>query len=210
MSTMAEQLVREVTMQDLGLLPMRATVAFAVRCASRVHPMLQSGPDSPARQLALDRADAALAYAAQFARGEADQLPAEDAMRTLAQQIYEAAEQVAGDRRFAAYAAGHALEAVATAVHIAAEQRRDEALNLVASAWGAYRVLLGFVSGLLFKDMFTGDMVMDRIRADYEQLLAMRLGRLAELGGVVDPSEQGPLGKLWPDQRPCWLNTAEG
>src|SRR5947209_5458521 len=105
---MSEQPVQEVTMQDLGLLPLRATVAFAARCACRVQGVLQAEPYSPAKQATLERARVALELAESFARDEGAALPTSAELLAAAQQTYQAADGVAGSGRFAAYAAGHA------------------------------------------------------------------------------------------------------
>jgi hypothetical protein len=38
----------------------------------------------------------------------------------------------------------------------------------------------------------------DVLAADVRRILALDLGSFPELGGVIDPAEDGPLGPLWP------------
>jgi hypothetical protein len=39
--------------------------------------------------------------------------------------------------------------------------------------------------------------------ADYYQLLQSNLGTYPELGAPIDPTENGPLGTLWPERSPA-------
>ena len=41
-------------------------------------------------------------------------------------------------------------------------------------------------------------------RGDLHQLLALELGRPGTLGKPIDPAEDGPLGPLWPNAAPDW------
>src|SRR4051812_12483563 len=58
------------TVEQLKALPLRAIVAFAARCARRVHPLAQLPEGNPRREGRREAVEAALRMAEAFARGE--------------------------------------------------------------------------------------------------------------------------------------------
>jgi hypothetical protein len=182
-----------VSLGDLSNLTLRGNVAFAARCARRIRPLVHLPDDAPARAARLQALDAAQQLAEDFARGE--EVPA-----GLAQGVAAAAHEVAEDiyevAGFAAYAPAHAVRGVFQAARAA----RGEAsfVEVIAAAFGASRVLI--VNGGSGMEPF----ILAALRADFEALLRLRLGRPGELGASVDASEAGPLGTLWPAGTPPW------
>jgi hypothetical protein len=198
---MTEMRPGELTLQDFGQLPLRALVGLAARCARRTLPVLNGSPDSPGKIHALKNATAALQLAEDFAR---DGIIWLQAFNTLGQQAYEAAHDNLGEGQYVAWAAGHAATAAALANRLLERPSMDDAMELVAAAWGAYRVLLSFVRGPIRHDPLTGDMVVGVLRAEYARLLELDLGRFGQAGKALETSDEGPLGPLWPEGPPCW------
>ncbi len=198
---MADSERQELTLQDFAALPLRALTALAVRCARRVFPALLAAPDSPQMSLAVDKATAALQLATEFAT---DQIIWLDQFAELGPATYQSAQESLGEGQYAVFAAGHAATAAALAQRLLRSHSADDAMEMVAAAWGAYRVLLSFVRGPVQRDVLTGEMVLGQAHADYDRLVAMGLGRFGTAGQPVDPGEAGPLGPLWPAGPPSW------
>jgi hypothetical protein len=192
---------QELTLQDLAGLPLRALVAWAARCARRVLPILNNSPDGPDKNLAVQRAAAAVQLAEDFARDEIIWL---EQFTALGPAAYAAARDSLGEGQYAVCAAGHAASAAALAHQFRHSHRTDDAMELVAAAWGAYRVVLSFVQGPVRRDLFTGAMVLAVVHAEFDRLLSFDLGRFGEAGRPLDPGEAGPLGPLWPEGPPSW------
>jgi hypothetical protein len=189
-------------MQDLGTLPLRALVAFSARCARRVFRVLVAREDSPEKQVALENAIASLELAESFARGELTS--AEEAV-ALAEATAQSASDQLGKAQFAVHAASHAARTAGLASRFRSTGATLGAMDLVAVAWGSYRVVLAFTNGPIIKDFITGDLIEAAVRADFDHLIELRTGEFGELGQPVDPSEQGTLGPLWPAGVPsCW------
>jgi len=186
---------RAVGLNDLGELPMRANVALAVRCAERIRPCFNPPANHPRRRELMSSVDGAIRVADAFCRG----LPLEDGRIVAAIRVAaDVAEQTCEFTRYAGYAAVRAAEAAAHA-HEAARTASDAGtMNVVAAAFGAFRVLAGNA------DTLTLDSVVAVVHADIEKLRSVAPGTCNELGPVVDPSESGPLGALWPDGAPAW------
>jgi hypothetical protein len=187
---------REITLQDLGELSLRATVAFAVRCALRVRPGLNDLPkDFPHREKALATVDAAIAAAADYSRATIKPQAQTAALAAAALQI---AETTYSYRKLGAYAAAHAAKAAAEATG-AGEWAKDAiAMEVVASAYGANRVALNGGTGSRLHES-SGGAIRAAIREDFVNLKKISTGTIRDLGEPIDPSENGPLGPLWPD-----------
>jgi hypothetical protein len=174
-------------------LTLRGNVAFAARCARRIRPLVHLRDDAPARAARLQALDAALQLAEDFARGE--EVPA-----GLAQGVAAATHEVAEDTYevagFAVYAPAHAVRGVFQAARAA--QGEETFVEVIAAAFGASRGLV--VNSGPGVEQF----VLAALRADFEALLRLHLGRPGELGAPVDASEVGPLGTLWPAGTPPW------
>jgi hypothetical protein len=112
-----------INQQDLAELPLRAIVAFAVRCARRVRPLYRFS--DPARKKAIDRA---LELAASFAKHDVGKYfrnnigaTAYDAGGPAASAAYAASDAYVGAFDDAAYAAYDAAVAAAHAAHNAVD-----------------------------------------------------------------------------------------
>ncbi len=182
-----------VSLGDLSNLTLRGNVAFAARCARRVRPLVNMPEDSPARAARLEAMDAALRLAEDFARGEDVSVGLAQGVAGAAAEVAEATYETAG---FAVYAPAHAVRGVFHAARTVEGQQGF--VEVIAAAFGASRVLL--VNGGSASEA----LVLAALRADFEALLRLRLGRPGELGGSVDCSEAGPLGTLWPAGAPPW------
>jgi hypothetical protein len=193
---MATITAREVTLQDLGELCMRATIAFAARCARRVRPGMDELPDDfPDLDKALATIDAAIVAAETYAQARISRYADAEATAQAALQIAEAAYPY---RRLGAYAAAHAAKAAAEAIR-AGERANDAiAMEVLAGAYGANRVALTDGTGQR-QDEPTASRIKAAIFADFEVLRKLAGGTFRDLGDPIDTSEGGPLGPLWPD-----------
>jgi hypothetical protein len=183
-----------VTLGDLGSLTLRGNVAYAARCARRVRPLFRLPADAAAHDARIAAIDAALQVAADFAHGE--EVPA-GLVQGVAAAAYEVAEDVHNVAGYAGYAAAHAARAVFGATRASANADATF-VEVIASTFGASRVLLANCGSADER------LVLAALRADFEALLRLRLGRPGEPGEPVDVNEAGPLGPLWPAGAPPW------
>jgi hypothetical protein len=185
-----------VTLSHLGQLPLRANVAFAVRCAQRIRPRFLLPEDAPRRREQFAAVDGAIRVAAAFCRGLSGAEPgrAEEAARRAA----IVAEETGQMTSYAGYAAAHAARAAADAEEVAGNKAGAKPLEVVAAAFGAGRVLAANAGA------FDLHRVAAALYADVQKLLSMAQSSCEELGSPVDPGEDGPLGALWPDGTPVW------
>ncbi len=181
------------TEEELSRLTLRAIVAYAARCARRVQPLFTT--DNAEH---IEDVDRAIRVAEAFARGVTAPLTASAGhnARNVA-DVYAVREgRPAREFREAdpAYAAGDAAYAAAAA----ANGTRDAAANAArdAARSTAYSV----------DDARTIDVC---IRRDYD-FLAIHYPRTEGIHGEpIDPSENGPLGTLWPEGEPKWFKREE-
>ena len=180
--------IPDLSLSDLADLPPRANVAIAVRCALRLAGFFRLPADFDDREACQSIYDAALARATAFASGAADD---GDRLQELIVAAYQMAEVTTDLTDYAAYAVAHAVQAVGFARDIDGENGNIKAMQLVASAFGACRVLiqrgrsLGTEAGIL------------AVRADLAVI------KEVPVAPGVDPSEYGPLGSLWPEGVPA-------
>jgi hypothetical protein len=186
---------REVALQELGQLTLRAIVVYAVRCARRMRPCFQLPAEAPRRGHQIAAVDAAIRVAEAFCRG----LPGETGRAAETARVAGGvAEETCAFTRFAGYAALHAASAAAHAEE-AVRDSSDFLINeVVAAAFGAGRVVLANA------DTYTRDLVLTALLADVEKLLSLAHDPMEGPGPAIDPSESGPLGPLWPDGTPGW------
>lgn len=178
-----------IGLNDLGRLTSRGLVAIAARAARRALPLYRVPADDPGRVALV----AGLAAAEDHAReGTTPPLDADGIDRLYA--VAEAASEAVG---YAGFAPVHAARAGVLAARAATEH--GQFLELIASAFGALRVLYAN-SGVVDEPL-----VLAALRADFDTLVALRLGPPAAAGGPIDPSEGGPLGPLWPAGHPSWF-----
>src|SRR5271157_4842354 len=194
---------------QLAKLPLRAIVAFAVRCARRVQPLgrvlteyrqvevddaiaiaegfARGGKAVHAAGAAARAVDAARAAAAKAA-ADSDWVDADDAEAAAAwaDATARAADAAACAAR-AANAARAADIAAADAAAARADADADAAEDTAHAAWNTGRAASRTAA-----------------RGDLQQLLALELGRPGTLGKPIDPAEDGPLGPLWPNAAPDW------
>jgi hypothetical protein len=186
---------RVVGLSDLGRLTARANVAFAVRCAQRMRPCFDLPADAPSRREQTAAVDRAIRVAAAFCRG----LPGEPGQAAAAVRVARrVADETCEFTRFAGYAAVHAAEAAAYAEELVGHSPDSSMTDVVAAAFGAGRVVAANA------DPETLDCVAAALYADVEKLGSLGCGDGEELGAPVDPSENGPLGPLWPEGPPSW------
>jgi hypothetical protein len=189
---------REVTLQDLGALPLRATVAFASRCARRTQPTFRPPEDFPHRGQAFDAIEAAIRLAEDFARGAAEVPGPND---TTARLVYQLGEATCGLQLFAPYAAYHAAHAATRAASAGERGSEDLASEVLAAAYGACRVVMTSGTGSR-PDADSHRRVCAAVCADFDRLRGLALGSFRDLGGPVDATEAGPLGPLWTEGAP--------
>ena len=182
------------TRDDLKQLPLGAIVAYAVRCARRVQPLYGraagiaelpkheaavEGAISLAENFCLSHDVSAAAYdAAYAARDAADAADAKDAARAAAA---------------AARAAAYAFDVPKSAVYDRPVYASRVAAEAVDAAEAAARAA---------DHAFDGARAVEAAaRADFDRLLKLNQGTYPKLGQPIDPTENGPLGPLWPRDR---------
>jgi hypothetical protein len=190
---------RTVGLNDLGQLPLRANVAFAVRCAQRIRPCFRLPAGSPRRHEQTAAVDRAIRAAAAFCLG----LPAEAGEAAAsARAAAVVAEETSESTSFSGFGAVRAAEAAAYAEEWARNPSDSNLTEVVAAAFGAGRVLLAN------SDAFAHDLIVSALYEDVQNLLRLAGGSSEDVGPPIDPSESGPLGPLWPAGVPVWFREA--
>jgi hypothetical protein len=193
---------REVSLSDFGQLTLRANVVYAERCARRVRPGFELPADAPRRREQMAAVDAAIRVATAFCRG----VPTEPGQAAAAVRLAEvAAEENCESTGYTGYAAVRAAQAVVYAEEFLRNPGENDVIEVVAAAFGAGRVLAANV------DIFMLDLVVAALLADVDKLLSLGHGAIQDLGPPIDPSENGPLGPLWPAGTPtCYAPRVSG
>lgn len=232
------------TSEQLQRFPLRAIVAYALRCARRVQPLLRLRPwldsqEAEAVERALDRVES-------FCRGEPILAIDFEAAAAAARTAASGAETSGNDSAcFAARTAAGALRTVINALAIvddmacggglgddarsggsdrldsidADEETRDALAAVVAVRDAAIRadeapfaaVELARVAELAASAAEKASLSVDtdsrkfRAADDCQRLRQFGLGSFPDLGAPLDPSERGPLGKLWQGKSPPWF-----
>ena len=194
---------------QLAKLPLRAIVAFAVRCARRVQPLGRVLTEY--RQVEVDDA---IVIAEGFARGgKADRAAraaarAVDAARAAAAKAAADSDWVdADDAEAAAAWADATVRATDAAACAARAANAARAADIAAADAAAARAAADAAAA---EDTARAAWDTGRAasrtaaRGDLHQLLALELGRPGTLGKPIDPAEDGPLGPLWPNAAPDW------
>ena len=183
------------TKDDLKKLPLLAMVAYAVRCARRVQPILDTIPSFATHGAAVEQA---ISLAERFCVGK-DLNAAVDAAERAAER---AADAAAVARQFAG---GNAAALAAGAAQAAAQ-----ATAAVEDSWAdpnsADRVVRAATYAVGRASRAAADRcaaVSAAARADYDRLRSLNLGTYPDLGQPIDPTETGPLGPLWPEGPPA-------
>jgi hypothetical protein len=193
---------------DLKKLPLRAIVAFAVRCARRVEGVALPPDDHPEKERWRAAIAEALRVAEDFARG----LPCPTAeSAVLAVEAGQEAGQGDALRENAYAAVVRTAHATVTAIHAIALQEEPPQRPMVSgaliphplshlaeltadlAALGAFTAATDAAEAVASTDEFTL-----WAARDYRNLLELKLGEYPEAGQPIDPSPGGPLGPLRP------------
>jgi hypothetical protein len=187
--------------ERLKQLPLRALVAYAVRCAMRVQQLYlkfqdgqsQSGPPAGMMEAVADAISLATKFASQEAGYDLNR------GQELEETVIEAVMRAKGGHRGAAFAANAAYAAL-NAANLACRagqgnNRRAEAEKVVMAVITAADAAAA-----------AHEPVIQSAVDDWHSLQLMRLGEFPEAGRPVDP---GPLGKLGPlsskkQKSPSW------
>jgi hypothetical protein len=198
----------DFSIEDLKQLPLRAMVAFAVRCARRVEPLAQlpeSDGRSEPRRVAIAEA---LRLAEAAARGDA--CPSAEAVVQAIDASCQAAD-VAPHCASAAEAAAQAAHAAASLLTVMERAVEDQELPQSARNVAAQKFLGSLESttaDLTAMSAYTAaaeayyavglanDDFMAASLNDYDTLTRLKLGRYPEPGEPIDPSPGGPLGAI--------------
>jgi hypothetical protein len=179
--------------EELKQIPLRALVAYAARCARRLHLLFDARIVDPEYRANVEQP---IQIAERFARGDVGSGDAAWQSAMAAGDAAVAAAKAIGDGDLEAVA-NASLEAAKTAMAAleadlagktehsgyADAIERVVALGSAEAAWAAVAVWATAVAAAW---------------ADYEKLLNLDLGAFPELGQPIDPSESGQLGPLWP------------
>lgn len=183
------------TEDDLKRLPLLAIVAYAVRCARRALPVVDAVPSFATHGAAVKQA---IFFVERFCAGE-DLNVAPDAgerAATAAGRAAAVAQSFAGGPALA-LAAG-AAQAAAQAAAAVEDSWADPASAVRAVRAATYAA--GRAGRAVAPDRSAA--VNAAARADYDRLLGLNPGTYPELGQPIDPTENGPLGPLWPEGPP--------
>lgn len=194
--------------EHLKELPLRAIVAFAVRCARRVQSLAEL-PEGHAGRARL-RADieAALRMVDEFAVGH--EVPRADSLV----EALDASRRVPGislSAGAAAAAISEAAHAAASAGHLTESSEPDKTaprevktkparkflggLSRVAADIAAHNAFNAAVEAYQAVGLRNEEFVAAALR-DYNTLVRLDLGHYPEAGDPIDPSPLGPLGPL--------------
>jgi hypothetical protein len=197
----------QYTVEDLRKLPLRAIVAFAVRCARRVEPLSELPADHPQRAARREAIENAIRLAEEVSGGS----PSGSIERVV--QALEATQAISGSGIACECAAAAAAAAARTAATVwlvlnPGESDQDAERWTKTAEARSYRTRLANDTGeLVAMDSFTAaveaadaaaynDLFMRGATQDYERLLSLDLGTYPQAGKPVDPSPNGPLGPL--------------
>jgi hypothetical protein len=200
--------VPDFTVEHLKLLPLRAIVAFAARCARRVEPLARRTEGDPDRESRAAAFEAALRMAEDFARG-ADAAPDPSVLASI-DALASAADGPPGSRSAEAAAAGaaHAASSAWHALGIREIERYKplegrttvdrERIGALARITVDLAALSAFTAAVEAYDAvgYRNEEFVAAALKDYDRFLCMNLGRYPEPGEPIDPSPGGPLGRL--------------
>ena len=196
-----------LTVEHFKQLPLRAIVAFAVRCARRVEEHAQLPEGHPQRESRRQAIEAALGMAEAFAKGS-DAPPDESVIAAVAaSRGVEGGPPGNADATAAAAEAAHA----AACAWQAASERKEEVEPFEtdrAKAEGFLKAVGDITAEIAALNAFTAakdanvsigyhnEDFLHTVWYDYDQLIRLNAGRYPELGNPIDPSPEGPLGRL--------------
>ena len=195
--------------EDLKKLPLRAIVALGARCARRVERLALLPDDHPENQRCRAAVAAALRVAEDFARGK----PC-PSLESVVREI-EACRAI-GEGAFvhdmamaAVIRAAHAAVTARHALDLRGELEEKDLLgdaqpnpfphlaDITAdqAAWAAFTATVEAAGADGHTDPFLKGAI-----EDYEKLLRLDLGSYPQAGKPIDPSTNGPLGPLEPEE----------
>lgn len=183
---------------QLKVLPLRAIVAFAARCARRVEHLAQLPDGDPRR----DSRREAVAYALSMAEGFAggSDAPLDESFIAKADAIMDAggaadsaAVSAVAQTAHAAASAWHA--SFGAAGETPGARRSPGAFAHVTADIAAMSAFTAAADAFLSVGHHNEEFVYAAL-ADYHKLVGLKLGSYPEVGTPVDPSPGGPLGPL--------------
>lgn len=177
----------DLSMVELAEISPRGNVAVAIRCVERLSRFFQLPADFEDREACQSIYDAAVDRAMRFARGDVDN---GERLQELIDAAYQMADLTAEFTEYSSYAAAHAVQAVAFARAPDGPDAGSRTMHLVASTFGACRVLIQRGRSL------GSESAIAAIRFDLDGLKSI------PSAPGIDPSEAGPLGPLWPEGPP--------
>jgi len=202
-------IVPNYTPEDLKKLPLRAIVALGARCARRVEHLAHLPDDHPESKRCRAAVGTALRIAEDFARG----LPC-PSLESVVREI-EACRSI-GEGAFvhdmAMAAVIRAAHAAATALHALDLRGEPEEAHLFGAAKpNPFPHLADITADRAAGEAFTAaveaagadghtDQFLKGAIEDYEILLRLHLGSYPQAGQPIDPSSNGPLGPLEPEE----------
>jgi hypothetical protein len=202
-------IVTNYTPEDLKKLPLRAIVALSARCARRVEHMALLPDDHPENERCRAAVGAALRVAEDFARGRPCPSP-ESVVREI--EACRAIGEGAFVHDMAMAAVIRAAHAAATALHALDLRGEPEEKDLLGDPQPNPLPHLADISA----DLATGEAFTAAVEAaaaeghadpfikgaieDYKELLRLDLGSYPQAGKPIDPSPDGPLGPLEPEE----------
>lgn len=187
------------TEDDLKKLPLGAIVAYAVRCARRVQPLYGCAAhvaELPKHEASIE---GTISLAEKFCLSH--EVKEKDAAYGAAYHAMDAADSaaakaVARAAAAAARAAGYAFDLPKNAVYDQPLYASRVAAEAVDGAKAAARAAGHAAVGA---GAFAA-----AARADFDRLRQLNPGNYPKLGQPIDPTENGPLGPLWPAGDPDW------
>ena len=209
---------------EMKQLSLRAMVAYAARCARRVQPFFTLPDDHPEKLKHVAAVERAIQAAEEFARGnpiaDVDYFRAASVGINFARFAPRWADGALVDTAAARYAylaaeaANYAVRAADGAARAAGSDFGKEVLDfdcyepfcypndwprgsweIAIAAWHAWAVAAHWIIPANARAAAVAAW------SDFDRLRRLGLGRFPELGAPIDPSEDGPLGPLWPEEK---------
>jgi hypothetical protein len=200
-------LIPEYRIDDLKKLPLRAIVAFAVRCARRVEHLAAVPEEHPESGRLRSAVKDAFAMAEDFVRGRS-WTDSEAIVGRMEASQHAARGEFARDRAIASVA--RAAHAAASARHSLELQAEPPEMHIFGSPndRGPIARLADITADLAALEAFTAavdasdalgylDGFIKGATVDYHRLLDLNLGSYPQAGQPIDLSRKGPLGPLW-------------
>jgi hypothetical protein len=202
--------------KEIKNLPLRGIVAYAFRCVARVYPIFLLTSDHPYAQEHEESLNHAIQIVSSYAKGEEVESSLAHISAKKATKAAESAKDLPTGLQ-ASFAASSIVEAAYSVYAAASELSSNNAIVakafMVTSNGKTVEETLKFVRaehaanfaarGAAFSANAT-PAASDLIVNDFKKLISLNLGIYPEVGNPIDPSENGPLGSLWPNGTPRW------